>query len=191
MRSQAARSIVTVILMLGIGMTGCGNKDNIKPESEAAMTCDTGAGGGKRTTMSNHDFEVAKSDDEWRAQLTPEQYRIARQGGTEPAFSGVYYKNKEPGIYRCVCCDAILFRAQEKYESGSGWPSFWAPAADAEIIEKEDRSLGMVRTEVMCGKCGAHLGHVFPDGPRNKTGMRYCINSSSLEFDPEAESEGP
>jgi peptide-methionine (R)-S-oxide reductase len=124
------------------------------------------------------------SDTELRRRLTPEQYRIAREGGTEPAFTGAYYAHKEPGRYRCVACGAELFRSSEKYDSGSGWPSYTAPAAPEAVSEHRDVSHGLVRTEVRCARCGSHLGHVFPDGPR-PTGLRYCINSAVLEFEAE------
>ncbi len=183
--------VAAVLLLLLPWLPACGHKDNVEAESEAVITCDTGAGHGKRATMSEYEFEVVKDDAKWQSELTPEQYRIVRLKGTEPAFSGIYYNNKEPGIYRCVGCDAVLFRSQEKYDSGSGWPSFWSPAEDAKILEETDTSLGMVRTEAMCGRCGAHLGHVFPDGPRDKTGLRYCINSTALEFEPATDDEQP
>ena len=129
-----------------------------------------------------HMQDVEKSDAQWKEELSEESYRVARKGGTERPFTGVYWNNKEPGVYRCVCCGAELFDSEVKYESGSGWPSFWKPLEPAHIEEEEDQSLGMRRTEVRCSKCGAHLGHVFPDGP-DPTGLRYCINSASLDFD--------
>ncbi len=125
--------------------------------------------------------KVDKTDEQWRAELNSEQYRVCRQQGTERAFTGKYYAHKEDGLYRCGCCGEPLFDSAAKYDSGSGWPSFWRPLDEEAVETVEDNTLGMPRTEVHCRACGAHLGHVFPDGPR-PTGLRYCINSVSLTF---------
>ena len=163
-------------------LAGCGRTQADAPTASSAPTNRTQAAAAeqKDATMD----QMPHTDEAWQERLTPEQYRVLRQKGTEPAFTGEYVDLKEKGTYRCAGCGQALFDSDTKYKSGTGWPSFWQPASAGAVEEVEDRSYGMIRTEVVCSRCGGHLGHVFADGPP-PTGQRYCINSVSLQFEAE------
>lgn len=163
--------VLVLMLLAATGVAGC-----VGPtQTEAVADGDT--------KMS---FETTKTDAEWREELTPEQYHVLREKGTERAFTGAYHDEKSPGTYKCAACGEPLFDAETKFDSGTGWPSYYAPISEDAVATESDTTLGMRRTEVMCGKCGGHLGHVFEDGPK-PTGLRYCINSVSLALDPKGD----
>ncbi len=160
-------------------IVGCNSAPNSNPTAAPAAVNPPA-----ETASPAMNAKITKTDEEWKTQLTPEQYRILREKGTERAFTGEYWNTKTAGTYRCAGCGEVLFESDTKYDSGCGWPSFYAPASKTVIAEAQDNSHFMQRTEVLCAKCGGHLGHVFEDGPQ-PTGLRYCINSGALAFEPE------
>jgi len=183
MRYTLAGVVWTPFLILGCN-AGVSQNAQSRPaishasEMNTNSTSETSMSGSKEGTSPQ---KVVKTDEEWRKELSPEAYHILREGGTERAFSGEYYNNKKTGTYLCGACGAALFKSEQKYDSGSGWPSYWAPVNPESVETLTDTSLGVARTEIRCARCGGHLGHVFEDGPK-PSGLRYCVNSASLDF---------
>ena len=173
MKSKAWQVVYTLAVLAAVVWQGAAVADNRGARPQGAKVS------GNTSTIE----KITKTDEEWKKILTPEQYRVLRKKGTEPAFTGKYHANHEKGIYVCAACGLPLFSSETKFDSGTGWPSFWQPIDPSHVETETDRSLFMARSEVHCARCGGHLGHVFPDGP-GATGERYCINSLALELDP-------
>lgn len=199
-RNGAYNPKVALIMLLGIGACFLGMyiamppRNQAKPRTppntqpgEAAMVTVRVFNSGGQLTEPVSMAKVVRTEEEWKKRLTPEQYRVARSSGTEQAFCGNLLDNKKEGAYTCVCCQLPLFASNAKFNSGTGWPSFFQPICKENVTEKSDDAYGMVRVEINCARCDAHLGHVFEDGPRDKTGLRFCLNSESLEFTEQAD----